>query len=176
MVLYIWGNSLRTPDEPTTRNRHAKPTRERKNRHETELRKTRHAREQSNRAANWLTTECTEARAGPCRRLRRCSATFPPNRKRFFGTSRGTLKGTETFRLPCGAEHENARKPPDGGHETAALFSEFLCRPQDRLRVFSVKRQSAAPTFVPSVCSVFKSAASNLRFQRVPPAKRKSPS
>ena len=24
MVLYIWGNSLRTPDEPTTRNRHAK--------------------------------------------------------------------------------------------------------------------------------------------------------
>lgn len=132
---------------------------EKENRHETELRKTRHAREQSNRAANWLTTECTEARAGPCRRLRRCSATFPPNRKRFFGTSRGTLKGTETFRLPCGAEHENARKPPDGGHETAALFSEFLCRPQDRLRVFSVKRQSAAPTFVPSVCSVFKSAA-----------------
>lgn len=163
MVLYIWGNSLRTPDEPTTRNRHAKPTRERKNRHETELRKTRHAREQSNRAANWLTTECTEARAGPCRRLRRCSATFPPNRKRFFGTSRGTLKGTETFRLPCGAEHENSRKPPpDGGHKTSALFSEFQCRPQGRLRVFSVKRQSAAPKPAIPTSSACKTKKSKL--------------
>lgn len=162
MVLYIWGNSLRTPDEPTTRNRHAKPTRERKNRHETELRKTRHAREQSNRAANWLTTECTEARAGPCRRLRRCSATFPPNRKRFFGTSRGTLKGTETFRLPCGAEHENSRKPPLTADTKPLRFSVN----------FSVGRKAG------SVCSVSKGnpPRPNLRFQRVPPARRKSPS
>ena len=38
------------------------------------------------------TRKCTKARAGPCGRLRRCYATFPPNRKRFFGASRRDAK------------------------------------------------------------------------------------
>ena len=119
-----------------------KPTRERKNEHETEPRNARKARGPRNRAAGWLTTECTESRVAAHRRA------------------------PKPFASPAGPTRK-AAKTGEAGHETAAPFREFQCRPSGRFSVFSGKDNAPRPT-----CA---SDEFHLQPAQVPTGKRRGP-
>ena len=146
VCLYIWGDSLRVPDEPTTRNRHAKGKTNMKLNHE------KHG-PHGNKVIG-------QPVGLPLNALK------PASRD---------AKGSESFRLPCGAEHEKPPKPAKPDTKTPRPSVNFSVG-RKAGSVCSVAKGNPPPYSVPPCAPwLFQTAAPNLRLRRVPLATRTSP-
>ena len=158
MVLYIWGNSLRTPDEPTTRNRHAKGKTDMKLNYEKH---GTHENKVIGRPIG-LPLNALSPR-GPLQAATPLLRNLPSEPQAVLRHISWNTERHRNLSPPLrGRTRKRTKAPPDGGHKTSAIFSEFQCRPQGRLRVFSVKRQSSAPKPAIPTSSACKAKKSKL--------------